>query len=242
MAPPPSPTALPFSEAIRTLKAVAPGDTTSALDLVLLSKLAASVNVNSLRGRAFLPHDASSAKKKETIVVFAEGELAEQARQEGADIIGGKELIDEIISGRIQPTKIIAAPDQLANITRSTLPRLLGPKGLMPSAKRGTVTSEISKAIREAKGGLDWLADSADKGMVSVPIARVTFTEDQIKTNLVGFAKQVEDVLNGVGTQAQVNTSAAGAKKKMGAIEKVYLSTSKSFSVEVTDFQQMLGH
>lgn len=123
----------------------------------------------------------------------------------------------------------------------------------MPSAKRGTVTSEIAKAIREAKGGLDWLgvsigshkagskADSADKGMVAVPIARVGFTEDQIKTNLVGFAKQVEDVLNGVGTQAQVNTTGAGAKKKIGGIEKVYLSTSKSFSVEVTDFKQLLS-
>ena len=96
LAPPPSPTALPFSEAIRTLKAVSPGDTTSAFDLVLLSKLAASVNINSLRGRAFLPYDASNAKKKETIVVFAEGELAEQARREGADVIGGKELIDEV--------------------------------------------------------------------------------------------------------------------------------------------------
>lgn len=92
----PSPAALPFSEAIRTLKAVSPGDTTSAFDLVILSKLAASVNINSLRGRAFLPYDASSSKKKEVILVFAEGEFAEQARQEGADIIGGKELIDEV--------------------------------------------------------------------------------------------------------------------------------------------------
>lgn len=123
----------------------------------------------------------------------------------------------------------------------------------MPSGKRGTVTTDIAKAIREAKGGLDWLgvpigahkagskADSSDRGMVSVPIARVGFTEDQIKTNLVGFAQQVEGVLNGVGTQAEVNASGAAGKKKKGGIEKVYLSTSKSFSVEVTDFQQLLS-
>jgi large subunit ribosomal protein L1 len=122
----------------------------------------------------------------------------------------------------------------------------------MPSAKRGTVTTDIVRAIREAKGGLDWLgvpigpkisnskAESSDKGMVSVPIARITFTEDQIKTNLAGFAKQVEDVLNGVGTQAEASTTAPNAAKKRGAIEKIILSTSKSFSVEVTDFKQML--
>lgn len=159
------------------------------------------------------------------------------------------------MTGRIQPTKIIAAPDQLANITRSTLPRLLGPKGLMPSAKRGTVTTEIAQAIREAKGGLDWLgvaigpqkkpnspksvADAPDRGMVCVPIGRIGFTEEQIQTNLVGFAKQVTDVLNGAGTQAQVKAS-GGKKNRLGEIEKAYLSTSKSFSVEVTDLQQLI--
>jgi hypothetical protein len=93
---PPPPNALPFNDAIKTLKALSPSDQTSAIDLVILSKLAATVNINSLRGRAFLPHDASNAKKKEIILVFAEGDYAEQARKEGADIIGGKELIDEV--------------------------------------------------------------------------------------------------------------------------------------------------
>lgn len=85
-----------FSEALRVLKAVSPGDTRSAFDLTLLSRLAASVNVNSLRGRAFLPHDASSAKKKKLILVFAEGDLAEVAKAEGADVVGGEELVDKV--------------------------------------------------------------------------------------------------------------------------------------------------
>lgn len=93
---PPSPTAMTFSEALRVLKAVSPGDTRSAFDLTLLSRLAASVNVNSLRGRAFLPHDASSAKKKKLILVFAEGDLAEVAKAEGADVVGGEELVDKV--------------------------------------------------------------------------------------------------------------------------------------------------
>ena len=95
-APPPSPNSLTFSEAVRTLRAISPGDTTSAFELTLLPRLAPSVNINSLRGRTFLPYDASNTKKKEVILVFAEGELAEQARREGADIVGGSELIDEV--------------------------------------------------------------------------------------------------------------------------------------------------
>ena len=81
---------------MRTLRANSPGDATSAFELTLLPRLAPSVNINSLRGRTFLPYDASNTKKKEVILVFAEGELAEQARREGADIVGGSELIDEV--------------------------------------------------------------------------------------------------------------------------------------------------
>lgn len=92
----PAPNALTFDEAIRTLRALSPGDKSSAYELTLLSRLAGSVNINSLRGRSFLAYDASSPKKKEVILVFAEGEKAEEARREGADIVGGKELVDEV--------------------------------------------------------------------------------------------------------------------------------------------------
>jgi len=250
----PAPNALTFNEAIRTLRALSPGDTSSAYELTLLPKLAATVNINSLRGRSFLIHTASSAKKKEVILVFAEGEKAEEARREGADVVGGKELIDEILTSRVSPTKIIATPELLPLITRSTLPRFLGPKGLMPSAKRGSVTTEIAKAIQEAKGGLDWMgvsvgspssstssssASSADKGMVSVPIARLTFTQEQILQNVRQFSKEVLNVCNGVGTQADVTGS--GAKKgKKAEIERMFLSTSQGISIDITDLKQLV--
>ena len=91
-----SPNSLSFSEAIKTLRSLSPGDTSSAYELTLLPRLAASVNINSLRGRTFLKHEAGNTKKKEVVVVFAEGEKADEARGEGADIVGGKELIDEV--------------------------------------------------------------------------------------------------------------------------------------------------
>jgi hypothetical protein len=75
---------------------MSPGDTTSAYELTLLPRMATTVNINTLRGRSFLKHDASNSKKRDVILVFAEGEDAENARREGADIVGGKELIDAV--------------------------------------------------------------------------------------------------------------------------------------------------
>jgi large subunit ribosomal protein L1 len=85
-----------FSEAIRTLQSLSVGKDYAAYELTLLSRLAASVNINSLRGRTFLPHEAGKPTKKELVLVFAEGEQAEEARRNGADVVGGSELIDEV--------------------------------------------------------------------------------------------------------------------------------------------------
>lgn len=90
------PNVVSLDEAVKCLKALSADKAFSAYELTLVSKLATSVNINSLRGRCFLTHDASNSKKKEVILVFAEGEKADEARREGADIVGGKELIDEV--------------------------------------------------------------------------------------------------------------------------------------------------
>ena len=122
----------------------------------------------------------------------------------------------------------------------------------MPSVKRGTVTSNISQAIREARGGLDWLGVEAklrssaankkvgyNRGQVSVPIGRLGFTDQQIKENISQFMGEVLDVCNGVGTQAEIDTKGGGKKNKRAEIEKLYLSTSKSMNIEVTDVAQL---
>ena len=159
----------------------------------------------------------------------------------------------QVLQSRISPTKIISAPDQLAALTRSQLPRLLGPKGLMPSAKRGTVTAEIGKAIKEARGGLDWMGtsigsstkgsskDKSDRGVVAVAIGRMDFDEEQIRENVRHLGQEIINVCNGVGTQAEVSTGGAGGKKKTAQIEKMYLTTTRGISVHVTDVQQLLA-
>lgn len=115
----------------------------------------------------------------------------------------------------------------------------------MPSAKRGTVTTEIGKAIKDARGGLDWLGVSIgsptkankndpDRAMVSVPIARIASKPEHVEENIRQFGREVLDVCNGVGTQAEIGGD-SGTKKNKAAIEKMFLKTTMSMSIEVTD-------
>lgn len=118
------------------------------------------------------------------------------------------------------------------------------------------MTLDIAQAIREARGGLDWIGVEAkssssksasspsSRGQVSVPIARITFPESYILDNVKQFTKEVLDICNGVGTQAEVGKIAKGkgtGKKKAATIEKMYLTTSQGLSVNVTDVQSLLG-
>lgn len=137
----------------------------AAYEINIQTKPAQTVQLNALRGRVFLPHSCASSTKQALLVVFASGQQAQQARQAGADVVGAEELVEQILNGSLAPDKLITTPD-LANLfTRNPqLARLLGPKGLMPSAKRGTVATDIAQAVKEARGGLDWKGDS--KGVV----------------------------------------------------------------------------
>jgi large subunit ribosomal protein L1 len=113
-----------------------------------------------LRGRVQLPLEARRAP--EVILVFTEPSSPSSlaAQQAGAHIIGGEELIPKILSGEIVPTKVLSTPGMLGAVSRQ-LARFLGPKGLMPSAKRGGVGEgeELGKRIKEAGGTLEWKAD-----------------------------------------------------------------------------------
>lgn len=130
-------------------------------DINVQVKPTGTIQLNAIRGRAFLPHSCANSTKHEVIVVFASGKQAEAARQAGADIVGGQELVDDILLGKISPDKLITTNELLPLFQRNpTLARTLGPRGLMPSVKRGTVTEDVVQAIQEARGGLDWKGDS----------------------------------------------------------------------------------
>jgi large subunit ribosomal protein L1 len=139
-----------------------------------------------LRGTMMLPHGTG---KEQRVAVFAEGEKAREAEEAGADVVGAADLAKRVEEGFTDFDVAIATPDQMGNVGR--LGRILGPRGLMPNPKTGTVTFDIAKAVRDAKAGK--LEYRTDRGAnVHVPIGKKSFDE---KTLLENYASVVEEIV-----------------------------------------------
>ena len=130
-----------------------------------------------LRGMLTLPHGNG---KMTRVCVFAKGPKADEAKAAGAEFVGGEELIDDITKGKIQFERCVATPDMMGVVGR--LGKVLGPKGLMPNPKTGTVTMDIGKAISDVKSGkIDFKVDKA--GIIHAAIGKVSFAVDKIAGN-----------------------------------------------------------
>eukprot|EP00808_Paulinella_micropora_P016139 g53991.t1 len=141
----------------------------------------------SVRSVTTLPHGTG---KKEAIAVFATGEKAEEARKAGALIVGGKELADEIAAGKIEFTKCFATPDMMPIVAR--VARVLGPRGLMPNPKSGTMVVDIGPAVKAAtKGQVQFRTDK--HGVVHTSIGKLSFSDQELEENLETFVKALEE-------------------------------------------------
>ena len=130
-----------------------------------------------LRGAVVLPHGTGKTKK---VLVVAEGEKAQEAKDAGADIVAGKEILEDIKKGWLDFEVMIATPDMMAELGK--LGRILGPKGLMPNPKTGTVTMDVAKAVQETKAGkVTYRTDK--EGNVHLPIGRVSFDDAKLVEN-----------------------------------------------------------
>lgn len=130
-----------------------------------------------LRGTISLPNGSGKTVR---VAVFAEGELARAAEEAGADIVGSDDLVNEIKAGNINFDAAVATPDQMAKVGR--LGKILGPRGLMPNPKLGTVTKDVAKAINELKGGrVEYRADRY--GIAHVVLGKRSFTAEQLAEN-----------------------------------------------------------
>lgn len=130
-----------------------------------------------LRGAIVLPNGTGKTKR---VCVIAEGPKAEEAKNAGADVVGGQDILDEIAKGWLEFDVMIATPDQMPKLGR--LGRILGPKGLMPNPKTGTVTMDVAKAVNESKGGkVNYRTDK--DGNVHLPIGRVSFDSAKLVEN-----------------------------------------------------------
>ena len=139
-----------------------------------------------VRGTVNLPHGTGKTAR---VLVFATGERAEQAKAAGADIVGDDALIDEVNKGRLDFDAVVATPDLMGKVGR--LGRVLGPRGLMPNPKTGTVTPDVAKAVSEIKGGkIEFRVDR--NANLHFIIGKVSFDETQLVEN---YAAALDEVL-----------------------------------------------
>ena len=138
-----------------------------------------------IRGAMVLPHGTG---KTQTVVVIAQGPKATEAEEAGADYVGDAELIAKIEGGWLDFDVMVATPDMMGQVGR--LGRVLGPKGLMPNPKTGTVTQDVTKAVNDIKAGqVTYRADKA--GIVNVPIGKVSFEDDKLRDNFVALHNEM---------------------------------------------------
>jgi large subunit ribosomal protein L1 len=130
-----------------------------------------------VRGTVVLPHGTG---KNVRVLVFAKGEKEREAREAGADYVGAEDLVEKIQGGWLDFERAIATPDVMGLVGR--LGKILGPRGLMPNPKTGTVTFEVGKAVREFKGGkIEFRVEKA--GIIHVPFGKASFAPQQLTEN-----------------------------------------------------------
>ncbi|MHB8420345.1 MAG: 50S ribosomal protein L1 [Myxococcales bacterium] len=131
-----------------------------------------------VRGAVVLPHGTGKSKR---VAVFAKGEKAKEAETAGADVVGAEDLAKRVEEGFMDFDTVVATPDMMGVVGR--LGKVLGPRGLMPNPKVGTVTADVSKAIREAKAGkIEYRVEKA--GIVHAPVGKASFPAEKLRDNV----------------------------------------------------------
>jgi large subunit ribosomal protein L1 len=169
-----------IDEAVSLVKKTGSAKFDETVDLASRLGIDARQADQNIRGIVALPHGTGKSVR---VVVFAQGDLARQAEEAGADFVGTDDLVNKIVDGWLDFDATIATPDLMRNIMPK-LGRVLGPRGLMPNAKAGTVTTDVAETIRDIKAGQIEYRAERSSGIVHVPIGKVSFEEESIKQNL----------------------------------------------------------
>ncbi len=196
----------PLKDAITLLKKLNPPKFNGSLDLHFHLNVDSKKSDQAVRGTVALPHGTG---KKVRVAVFCRGESEKIARDAQAEYVGNNDLIDKVAAGFMDFDCVIATPEMMKDLSK--LGKILGPRGLMPSPKTGTVTMDIAKAIEEVrKGKVEFRVDK--QGGVHLSVGKVSFSEEQLYDN----ASRVISALN----------EARPASVKGKFIKSLYISSS----------------
>jgi large subunit ribosomal protein L1 len=166
-----------------------------------------------VRGTTLLPHGTGQTKR---VLVIAQGEKQKEAQDAGADFVGGDEMVERIQGGWTDFDAVIATPDMMRSVGK--LGKVLGPRGLMPNPKTGTVTFEVARALQEIKAGkVEFRVDKTS--IIHVPVGKISFSADQLKDNASAIINAVR------------KAKPAAAKGKY--VRSIYISSTMSPSVQI---------
>jgi large subunit ribosomal protein L1 len=169
-----------------------------------------------VRSSVVLPHGTGKVTR---VLVFAKGDKEAEAKEAGADYVGGDDLVEKIKGGWLQFDKTVATPDMMGTVGK--IGRVLGPRNLMPNAKLGTVTFDLANVIKEIKGGkVDFRVDKA--GIVHAGIGKISFGETNLIENLLTFIEKIiqlkPSTSKGVYLRSVIITSTMGPGVKLDPI------------------------
>ncbi|MGE5894057.1 MAG: 50S ribosomal protein L1 [bacterium] len=169
---------IPIKEAIDAVKSSAFTKFDESVDIVLSLGVDPKKSEQMVRGTVVLPHGIGKSIR---VLAFAKGEKEKEAREAGADHVGAEDLVDKIQKGWLDFDKVVATPDVMGLVGK--IGKILGPRGLMPNPKLGTVTFDIGKAIKELKAGkIEFKVDKT--GLIHMPIGRVSFDANKLVENV----------------------------------------------------------
>jgi large subunit ribosomal protein L1 len=175
----------PAGEAIRILKSQPDAKFDETVEVAFRLGLDTRKQDQSIRGTVSLPNGTGRSVR---VAAFATGEKAREATEAGAEVVGGEELVERVIGGEIDFDATVATPDMMASVGKAG--RVLGPRGLMPNPKTGTVTMDIGKAVADIRGGkVEYRVDRT--GNVHLVIGKKSFGEQQLLENYLTVVEEI---------------------------------------------------
>jgi large subunit ribosomal protein L1 len=175
-----------LADAVKFIKENATAKFDETVEIAINLNVDARKAEQNLRGVLQLPHGTGKTYR---VAVFAKGPKAEEAREAGADIVGEEDLVDQILKGEINFDKCIATPDMMGMAGR--VARILGPRGIMPNPKTGTVTVNVAKAVKDVKGGqVEYRTEK--NGVIHAGVGKASFKAEALQENIQALVETIQ--------------------------------------------------